>query len=166
MQNLKAAHIGLVTGLLMVAASLLSFYVLKNPVESNFQFVIYILFTLGILLSLVVYSKTNNGKDGFKDYFSTGFKTFVVMALLMAVFTFIFFSLNTDFRDSKIADNTKLIIAEGNHLPNEIAENEKKLKQMFLPIMVSSAVFRYLIMGAVITVIAAGFLSQKKKTIE
>ncbi len=162
MQNFKATHIGLVAGFLMVVASLLSFYVLKNPVESSFQLVLYILFSLGIILSLVIFSQTNDSNAGFKDYFSAGFKTFVVMVLIMAVFTFIFFSFNTAFRDSKIAENTKLIIAEGNHLPNEIAENEKKLKQLFMPIMVSSAVFRYLIIGALVTAIAAGFFSRKK----
>ena len=166
MLQLKATHIGLVTGFLMVAASLLSSYVLKNPVESNFQIVLYILFSLGIILSLFVYSKTNNGNAGFKDYFSAGFKTFLLMVLVMAVFTFIFFSFNTAFRDSKIVENTKLIIAEGNHLPNEIGENEKKLKEMFLTIMVSSAVFRYLIIGAIVTAITAGFFSQQKKAVQ
>lgn len=164
MQQIKPVNVGLITGLTMVCALLFSFYVLKNPVESNFQFAVYILFSLGIVFSLFIFSKKKEGMHaGFKDYFSTGFKTFVVVVFIMAVFTFIFFSFNTSFRDNKIAENTKLIIAQGNHLPNEIAGNEKKLRQMFLPIMVSSAVFRYLIIGAIVTAVAGGFFSQQKK---
>lgn len=165
MKSLKAQHIGLITGGLMIAASLLSFYVLHLPVESNFQFIIYGIFAGGLIFSLFQYHKTAGAKS-FKDYFSAGFKTFVIVALLMAVFTYIFFSLNTAFRDAKIAENNILINQQGDHLPAEIEENTRQLKKMFLPIMVSSAVFRYLITGALVTAIAAGFLSQKAKNAE
>jgi len=159
------AQKGLVTGAGMVLASLFSLYVLKNPVESYFQFIVYFIFCLGIGWSLFDYSKSDTEKKAFKDYFSVGFKTFVVIALIMAVFTFAYFSGNPEFRDGKIAENSKLLIQQGDHLPNEIAANSEQLKKMFMPLMISAAVFRYLILGALITVIAAGFLSQKNKTI-
>lgn len=165
MKNLKAQHIGLITGGLMIAASLFSFYILSLPVESNFQFIIYGIFAAGLIFSLFQYHKITKAKL-FKDYFAAGFKTFVIVALLMAVFTYIFFSFNTAFRDAKIAENNILIKQQGNHLPAEIEENTRQLKKMFLPIMVSSAVFRYLITGALVTAIAAGFFSQKAKNVE
>ena len=152
---------GLLTGLLMIIASVFSLYVLKNPVESYFQFVIYSIFCAGIVWSLFAYFKSENDKKSFKDYFSVGFKTFVVIALLMAVFTYIYFSFNTSFRDNKIAENTKMLVVQGDHLPKEIEDNAAKLKTMFMPLMISSAMFRYLILGALITLIAAGFLSKK-----
>ncbi len=158
------AQKGLVTGAAMVLASLLSLYVLKNPVESNFQYIVYLIFFVGIGWSLFDYSKSTTDKKSFKDYFSIGFKTFVVIALIMAFFTFAYFSGNPEFRDSKIAENSKLLIQQGDHLPNEIAANAEQLKKMFMPLMISAAVFRYLISGALITVIAAGFLSQRNKS--
>jgi len=163
MNQLNATYKGVITAALMILASLISFYFLKNPVESNFQYVIYLLFTLGILWSVFGVNNPDNKVMTFKDFFSTGFKTFVVIALFMAIFTFIFFTFHTEFRDDKIAENTKLIIQEGNHLPNEIAENAKQLKKMFMPIMISSAVFRYLILGAIISAVSSAFLSQKIK---
>ena len=162
MKKLKAQYIGLITGGLMVAVSLLSFYVLKLPIESNFQWVVYLIFSAGIVWSLMNTFIYDADKISFKDYFSAGFKTFVIVALLMAVYTYIFFSLHTDFRDTKIAENNKLILAQGNHLPQEIEENAKQLKKLFLPIMVSSAVFRYLIIGALLSAAGSGFLSSKK----
>ena len=155
---------GLITGALMIIASVFSLYVLKNPVESYFQFIVYIIFCLGIVWSLLTYSKTAVEKKTFKDYFSIGFKTFIVITLLMAVFTYIYFSFHTEFRDTKIAENSRLLILQGDHLPNEIEDNTKQLKNMFMPLMISSAVFRYLILGALITAIAAGFLSKKNNT--
>jgi hypothetical protein len=159
----KIQYTGLITAVLMIAASLFSFYILKNPVESNFQLIVYLLFAAGIVFALFNHSKVNSASKTFKDFFSVGFKTFVLVALAMALFTFAFFSANTAFRDAKITENTKLIIAAGNHLPNEIAENERQLRKMFMPIMISSAVFRYLIIGALTTAVAAGFLSRKKE---
>lgn len=161
MKQVKPQLIGLITAGLMIAASLVAFYLLKLPVESNFQFVVYGIFTAGVIWSLLNYHTSEAASKKFKDYFSAGFKAFVIVALLMAVFTFIFFSFNTEFRDAKIAENNKLIVAEGNHLPREIEENARQLRQLFMPIMVSSAVFRYLIIGALISLVGAGFLSQK-----
>jgi Protein of unknown function (DUF4199) len=163
MKNLKPLHIGLLTGSLMIAASLLAFYVLKLPIESNFQFVIYGLFTASIVWSTTQFYKLNTIENSFKNIFNAGFKTFVIIAFFMAVFAFIFFSINTGFRDAKIAENNALIIAEGNHLPSEMEENTKQLKKLYVPIMVSSAMFRYLILGAIISTISAGFYSSKSK---
>lgn len=152
---------GLLTGALMIVTSLFSLYVLKNPVESYFQYVVYTIFTAGVVWSLIRYSQLATDKKSFSNFFSIGFKTFVVVALMMAVFAYIYFSFHPEFRDNKIAENSRMLLAQGNHLPKEIEENAAQLKTMFMPMMLSAAIFRYLILGALITVIAAGFLSKK-----
>ena len=151
---------GLITGALMIIASLFSSEILKNPVESYFQFIIYLIFSLGIVWSLVSFSKINSDQNSFKDFFSIGFKTFIVVTLLMAGFAYIYFSLHIEFRDGKIAENSKLLLQQGDHLPKEIEENANQLKKMFMPMMISSAVFRYLILGALITAISGAYLSR------
>ena len=163
MKTLKVQYIGLITAALMIAVSLIAFYVLRLPVESNFQWMVYLIFVGGIVWSLLSLFKSDITAKSFKDYFSTGFKTFVIVAFLMALFTYVFFTINIDFRDAKIIENNKLLLAEGNHLPKEIEENAKQLKKLFMPIMISSAMFRYLIIGALVSVIGAGFLSTKNK---
>ena len=149
--------------MLMILASLFSLYVLKNPVESDFQFIVYSIFCFGIVWSLVSYFRTDNDKKTFTNYFSIGFKTFIVVSLLMAVFAYIYFSNHLEFKNTKIAENSKLLLQQGNHLPKEIEDNAVQLKKMFMPMMISAAIFRYLILGALITAIVAGFLSSKNK---
>lgn len=161
MKDTSPTQKGLLTGVLMILASLFSLYIFKNPIESDFQFIIYSIFCFGIVWSLVTYFRTDNEKKSFANFFSIGFKTFVVVALLMAAFAYFYFSFHTDFRDEKIAENSKMLLQQGNHLPNEIAANALQLKKMFMPMMISSAIFRYLILGALITAIAAAFLSKK-----
>jgi len=155
---------GLITGALMIIASLISSEILKNPLESYFQFIIYFLFTGGILWSLIAQTKKNGNTISFKDYFSIGFKTFIVVTLLMAGFAYIYFSFHTEFRDNKIAENSQLLLLQGDHLPKEIEENANQLKKMFLPQIISSAVFSYLILGALITAITGGYLSKNYNT--
>lgn len=161
MKQTTPAQKGLLTGALMIAASLFSLYVLKNPVESQFQFLVYCIFCFGLSWSMVSYYRQGHDKKGFSNYFSVGFRTFVVVALLMAAFAYIYFSFHPQFRDNKIAENSKLLLQQGNHLPKEIEDNAVQLKKMFMPMMISAAIFRYLIIGALVTVIAAGFLSKK-----
>ena len=145
MKQFTPTQKGLLTGTLMILASLFSLFILKNPVESYFQFVVYTIFCAGVIWSLLSYSILASGKKSFVNYFSTGFKTFVVISLLMAVFAYFYFSFHLEFRDNKIAENSKLLLQQGNHLPKEIEDNAVQLKKMFMPMMISAAIFRYLI---------------------
>ncbi len=164
MRQLTPSQKGLATGLLMILASLFSLYILKDPVESYFQYVLYVLFCAGILWAMLSCYVLATDKRTFSNFFSIGFKTFVVVSLLMAVFTFIYFSFHLEFRDNKIAENSRLLKLQGNHLPNEIASQEVQFRKIFMPMMVSITIFRYLIIGALVSVIAAGFLSKKKES--
>lgn len=163
MKKLNSQYIGLITAGAMIIVSLFAFYTLHLPVENKFQYLVYLIFTGGIVWSLFNHAANNLEKNSFKDFFSAGFKTFITVALVMAVYTFVFFSFNTSFRDSRIEENAKMLLAEGNHLPKEIEENSKQLKSLFMPIMISSAVFRHLILGALISLVGAAFFSQKSK---
>ena len=51
----------------MIAASLISFYVLKFPMESNFQFLIYAIFMGGTVCSLLMYHKMATDKKSFNN---------------------------------------------------------------------------------------------------
>jgi hypothetical protein len=98
-----------------------------------------------------------------KAYFQEGFKTFVVVTLLMVIYCIIFYKLETGIRDAWIANNNQELLKQGNHMPAEIAENARQMKTMFLPMMVGINLFKYLIIGVLITVITGGFLISQKK---
>lgn len=163
LKDLNATKKGLITGLVMVALSLFFFYVLKLPVNQQEQYVIFSVYIAGIAWSLFSYKQTSAADKNFKSYFSTGFKTFIVVTLLMVLYTFIFFKFNTAYRDAGITENNALLLKEGNHTPAEIESNASQLKQIFMPVMVGIATFKYLILGALVTAVASGFLSRKKQ---
>ena len=129
MKSISARNKGLITGILMVALSLFFYYVLNKPFESAFQYIIYLIYTAGIVWTLIDFK--NNTPDGitFKTYFAEGFKMFVVTTLIMVLFVISFFYLNPEIRDAKFAENTKLLLEEGNHTAAEIENNTKMMKR-------------------------------------
>lgn len=161
LQQLNPTKKGLVTGLLMILLSLFFFYILKMPVNQKEQYALFLAYIAGILWSLYAYKQTNTEEKSFKSYFSTGFKTFIVATLLMVLYTFIFFKFNTAYREAGIAENNAMLLKEGNHTPAEIESNANQLRQIFMPVMIGITTFKYLILGALSTAVAAGFLGRK-----
>src|SRR5438128_1585034 len=135
---------GLITGFVMIALSLLFFYGLKMPANGREQFAVLSAYVIGIAWSLISYKRSTDAQRTFKEYFSVGFKTFIVVTLLMVVFTFIFYKCNLQIREDGIAENNKLLLQEGDHTPAEIEKNADKLRSIFIPLMMGIATFKYL----------------------
>jgi hypothetical protein len=159
--NIPAAYKGFIIGVLMIATALIAYNVLKLPVNEKEQYILYAIFTIGIIWSLLSV-KNDSSVNSFQEFFGIGFRTFMIATLLMVIFTIIYFKLNTSHRDFGIAENKKLLLAEGNHTPAEIDSNAEQLKNIFIPMMVGITTFKYLILGALITAVGAVFLSQQK----
>ena len=163
MKKLNATYKGVVTGVLMIVFSLLFFYVLKFPVNGKNQIVILVLFIAGVLWSLLSFKRNAAATAGFKDYFSEGFKTFIVVALLMAIYTFVFYKLNMQILENTIQENNILVLKQGDHTPAEIEANSEKLRSIFMPMMLAINTLKYLLLGALVSAVAAGFLTPQKK---
>jgi Protein of unknown function (DUF4199) len=163
MKNITATYKGLITAALMILACLICYFALAIPFNSKEQFIVFTIYTAGIIWCLLAFNNANKEEKKLKAYFQEGFKTFIVVTLLMVIYCIIFYKLNTGIRDSWIANNNQELLKEGNHMPVEIAENAKQMKTMFLPMMVGITLFKYLIIGVLITVITGGFLISQKK---
>lgn len=163
MKNLTATQKGLITGAAMMLACVICYYVLHIPFNSKEQFVAFAIYTAGIIWCLLEFNKNNKEEKKLKAYFQEGFKTFVVVTLLMVIYCIVFYKLNTEVRDAWIAYNNQELLKQGNKMPAEIEENAKQMKSMFLPMMTGINLFKYLIIGVLITVITGGFLISQRK---
>jgi predicted PurR-regulated permease PerM len=99
-----------------------------------------------------------------KGYFSEGFKVFVVITLIMALFTIVFYKVNPQIIDHSLAEINKYNVADVNKTPAELADNSKEFKKIFIPMTVAITTFMYLILGALVTLVGAGLLSQKNNS--
>jgi glycerol uptake facilitator-like aquaporin len=161
MKNISAKYIGLITGALMVLVSLVMFYQFHYPDTGTVKYVCYSIYTFGIIVSLLNFKKDNGEKD-FKDYFSEGFKTFVVVCLIMALFTWVFYKMNPQIFDKIIAEINKINAQDPNKTTQEVIENGEKIRSIRIPMTVAINTIMYMVIGALVTLIGAGFLSQKK----
>lgn len=164
MKTLNATQKGLVTGLLMIAVMLILFYALKLQPNSNLQYISFAIFTIGIIWSTSDFNKTATSKTKFSEYFSNGFKTFVVITLLMVVYTFVFYKLNPGIRDAQITLNSQLLAETHTHTQQEIDANAAQMKNIFMPMMLGIITFMYLLLGSIITLLSSAILKQLKKT--
>ncbi len=161
-RQISATGKGLITAFLMLVAAVLSFYVLKLPVTGTNQLIPLVIFLGGICWSLFSFKKTTGAATGLKIYFTEGFKTFIVVTLVMALYTFIFYKLNPQILENALKDNEVLALKQGNHTPGEIKTNSEKLRDIFMPMMLTINIAKYLLLGALATLLLSAFLSQKK----
>lgn len=153
---------GLITAGLMIASSLYLFYGAGLLPNGRNQYIPLTIYVAGIVWSLLAFKNNVSEYQPFKRYFSEGFKTFIVVTFFMAVYTFFFYKLNTQILENTIVENNALILKEGDHTPAEIAANSDKLRDIFMPMMITINTIKYLFTGALVTVIGAALLSQKK----
>lgn len=160
MNNLNATKIGFIAGLVMVALSVVFYFALKWPINGYSQFLIYAIYALGITWAISSFvQKTNSGSP--KNLFSEGFKAFVVMTLLMVVFTFAYYKLNPQILEDTLKQNNELIRAGHNRTEMEIEENANKLRSIFMPMTISLTMLRFLAMGAIFSIILSMLLRKR-----
>lgn len=160
MKNISSKNIGILTGSLMVATFLVMFYVLKLPDTGAVTYTCYGIYIVGILTALIIHKNNTATDKNFKAFFAEGFKVFVIAVLFMAIFYIIFYKLNTQIRDLKIIEINSFNSNDPNKTTKEVIENGEKLKNIFIPMTVAINTFLYLVLGALVTALGAGFLSQ------
>jgi hypothetical protein len=164
MEKKPSSHI---TKAVIIAGIMIAWILLAGklniPLAGNLQFVPYVVLTLGIVISCLLFARQMNGAVKFGEVFAHGFKTTAVIALLMAVFTF--FAVKYIYPPPTQADieaSIKTVQEQNNIMPNEaremVLEGEKKQWIIF----VSSAIFTTLISGLV-GALAGGAIAQKNQ---
>ena len=150
LKNLNATKKGLITGLVMIGISLGIFYS-GQPFDSPLQYLIYIVYAGGIVWTIYEFSRSEENTNKFGALFLQGFKCFVVITLLMVVFTFVFNKLHPEFKEGMVKAYTEELVKKGNSTPAEISKNIESAKDYYLTMLISGAIFGYLMIGAVIT---------------
>lgn len=161
MKNLSATIKGLITGLIMILASY-GIWLTKKDFENNLQYVVYAIYIAGILWSLVSFKNNSTAGKTFKSYFSEGFKCFIVVTLMMVAFTYVFVKMNPSLKIEMAENYRKELVQKGNSTEAEINNLVGQAKQYFEIMLVSMAIFGYLVIGAIITAIASAFLGKAK----
>src|SRR5664279_743680 len=98
MKSLTATEKGLITAITMILVSVIIYYT-KGNFENELQYVTYSIYAAGITWTLFEFSKLKDHPNKFGTYFSQGFKCFIVVTLLMVIFTAAFLLLQPQLKE-------------------------------------------------------------------
>jgi hypothetical protein len=161
MTNISSRNKGLITGVVMILISI-AIYLAKKSFDNGLQYITYTVYVGGVLWTLLSFKNTAGNGGTFKLYFAEGFKYFIVVTLLMVLFTLVFILLHPELKD-QMADLLRLEYAKAKDMmPSDIEGKIAAAKKFFLPGYLMGAVLGYLFIGALTTLIISGILSQKK----
>ena len=161
MKNLSATYKGLIAGTLMILISI-GIYFYRGSFENKLQYITYFVYIAGIIWTLIGYKQSDAEPKTFKNYFSQGFRCFIVVALMMVVFTWAFLMLNPGLKADMAVQYRADLVKKGNYTAPEIDTMVAKAKEYFTTMLISMTIFGYLLIGSLVTLIGAAFLSQKK----
>lgn len=161
MKNLSATYKGLIAGTLMILISI-GIYFYRGSFENKLQYITYFVYIAGIIWTLIGYKQSDAEPKTFKNYFSQGFRCFIVVALMMVVFTWVFLMLNPGLKADMAVQYRADLVKKGNYTAPEIDTMVVKAKEYFTTMLISMTIFGYLLIGSLVTLIGAAFLSQKK----
>ncbi|HRN78866.1 MAG TPA: DUF4199 domain-containing protein [Ferruginibacter sp.] len=151
MINLSPTLKGLITGVLMIVMSVYIYSTYGN-FENNAQYITYALYIGGLIWTLVSYHQQEVLKT-FKTYFSQGFKYFIVVTMLMVLFTIVFMNMNPSIKEEMAQNYRNELFREGNKTPAEIENLVLQMKEYYSTMITSMAIFFYLLVGTILTVI-------------
>lgn len=146
----------------MIVVTLLV-YQQKVPANSPLPYIIYLVYAVGIAWTLMAYVQSENYTGKFGDIFSQGFRCFIIVALIMVVFTVIFNRLHPEFAEDAAVAYKEALLKEKSKTPAEVDAMVESAKKGYMTAVISTSIFGYLITGVIFTTIGAGLLTLLKK---
>ena len=152
---------GFITGLLMTGVTL-GVYYSNQPPGSPIQYIIYLIYGLGIIWTLLAFRRSSSFTGKFGALFSQGFRCFIVVTLVMVVFTFAFNKMHPEFAEESAQAYKELQIKQKDKFPADIENEVASYKKSYNIVIVYGAIFGYLIIGAGLTAAASALLIRRK----
>jgi len=154
---------GVITGVVVLLATLLLYYA-KESTRSALQYIVFIIYALGIFWTLWAHVRSGEYTGKFGDLFNKGFRCFIIVTLMMVTFTGIFSTAHPEFAEMD-GNNYRQYLKENEPSRNEREREEMvaKMKKNYTLRLVYSAVFGYLITGTIFTAAGAGLFLLTKR---
>lgn len=137
-------------------------YSLGKNADTRLQYLIYLIYGLGIFWAIFAYRTSKNFTGKFGDIFNQGFRCFITVTLVVALFYGVFNYLHPEFAEESGLAYKEQLVKEKQKLPTEIDSEVATFKKQYTLKLVSGAIFGYLIIGAGVTAVIS-ILSTRRK---
>lgn len=151
---------GIITGAAMVIAALILYYS-KIPADSILHYSVRALFAVGIIWTLISYSRSAAFTGSFAQLFGQGFRCFIVATLIMVAFTAIFSMMHPEFAEEAAQYYREDLVKEKGRSPAQIDELVAKVKKRYTTGVVYLTVFGYLMTGIIVTGAGSALLMRR-----
>lgn len=160
MKTLSPLAKGIITGILMIIVAAIPLFA-KNTGNSNLIYLVHALFGGGIVWTLLDYRRSASFTGKFKDLFGQGFRCFVIATLLFVLFIGIYTADPSRKEQGAVLYREQLV--KERTLPNEIDERVAAYKKHYTTAIVSTYIFGYLILGAIVTAGCSALLMRRNQ---
>lgn len=155
---------GLITTILMIGV-ILGIYSSGKDADPRLQYLVYIFYALGIVWTLFAFRRSATFTGKFGELFGQGFKCFIIVTLLMALFYGVFNYLHPEFAEESskaYREQLEQMVIKKEKLPSDIEPEVATFKKQYTLKLVSGAIFGYLIIGAGVTAAVSALLTRRK----
>jgi hypothetical protein len=161
MKRISATQKGVVTGLLILLVSAIT-YRLKGNFENTIVLIAYFVYAAGITWQMLSFHQENK-EATFRQYFQQGFKTFIVVSLIMVCATWLFLKFNNGMIESMVNNQRDLLKQDKNIAAAEIESHLATYRKFILPGYTMAAVLSYLGIGTLISFLLGIFFTMKQQ---
>lgn len=163
MNKLSASLIGFIAGILMVLSNFV-LYKTNIPETSALRYIGYGILGLAIVFTIHNYTKNKKNSISFGALFNQGFKCFILITLLMTLYSFLFYKLQPQLVDEITERTKKEMLAENkNRTPAEIEKKAIDYKKQLPLLTAYTTIFQYLLIGSIVTLVISGTQILKNK---
>lgn len=150
--------IGIIGAALMIPALLAGYYETIASPETA-QLAAYGSYAAAVFTTLLLHGKPSMGFGG---NFLQGFRCFIVITLVMVLFTYLFNYLHPETAQLAAAQQRTSLLQLNNRTPAEIEQEVKLFEKGFTTMVVSRAIFGYLVFGALLTAVGSFIQTLRK----
>ena len=123
----------------------------------------YVLYAAGIIWTLIEHSQMAQFTGKFQELFVQGFRCFIIVTLIMIVFTAVFSMTHPEMAEERaVIYREYMVKEEKSKTPAEIDQAVANYKKHYTAQLVSFSIFGYLIIGAIFTLAGAGFIMLRR----
>lgn len=161
MQSKTHLQYGLIAGIITVVLAAL-FQVMDVDPQSNIQYLLYLPFATGVILSCIHFAKSRNYYVTFGNVFSAGFKTTALITIIVLAWLIISFFIFPENKDIAI-DATRAAMEKQGTNEKTIEETIDSYKKYYHILMIGATIFGNMFPGLIFSLIGAGITKKKGK---
>lgn len=163
MKKITPLIIGIITGALMIGVFLWLTKANIHP-DSFWQYTLEFVYAGGVAWTLYRFVRSANFQPTFKAIFGQGFRCFIIVTLIMVLFTWIFYASHPEIPKQAAQDYKEWSIKnEPDVLPEQREKNAANIEKQYVTYTVAGSVFAFLIRGAIFTAAGAAVILMRRK---